>query len=514
MLRFDVYHGGAPAEHIDLSGAYVFAQDNIPVRADLAATRGQISCMKRTAGACGLALLWDAGEPGRMILPTTRLPDRERPYNLNLELARARLMHLMQKREDWGLFDYEEADWLNGELGQVRGRFVDALRCEASAEAAKVADEALSAAVTLGEKMALFHADIFLRRRRQSAAMNRVSFGCVVDLLSNTERYRARLAEAFDFVAVPTCWKKLAPKERAYRWEGIDDWVNWAVAHRRGIHAGPLVSFDPAAVPEWLYIWEHDYEALRDIIYEHLQRIVQRYERKVRVWKAVSGLHAHNSFDLSFEQIMELTRMSCSVVKRLAPRSTVLIDLVLPWGEYYARNQRTIPPLLYADMAVQSGIKFDGFGVQLYLGVPRDGMFVRDLAQVSALLDEFVGFGMPLYITGVQVPSEITPDAWDAWGGSAPAAEAGHWHTEWNPRLQAEWLQAFARVAISKPFVESICWRDLADYEGHYLPHGGLCRNDLQAKLVFKELRNFRAWLVSAEDTPIDQQTGEEGFDS
>jgi hypothetical protein len=179
--------------------------------------------------------------------------------------------------------------------------------------------------------------------------------------------------------------------------------------------------------------------------------------------------------------------------------------LVLPWGEYYARNQRTIPPLLYADMAVQSGIKFDGFGLQLCMGVPRDGLYVRDLLQVSSLLDEFMGFGVPLHISATQVPSDVTPDAWDAWGGRAPASEGGRWHHSWNPRLQAEWLQAFCRVALSKPYVETICWRDLADYEGHYLPHGGLCRNDLAPKLAFRELRNFKAALTSLEDL-IEQQ--------
>ena len=509
MLRFEVYRDGVSAEHIDLAGAYVFGQDGIPVRADLAAGSGQISCMKRTLGACGLALMWDVGQPGRILLPTTHLPDRKGPYNLNLELLRAQVMHLMRKSEDWGLFDYDDAAGLNGELESIRRRFVDALTCAGAAEAAAIADTALAQAVILGEKMALFHADIFLDRRRQTSAVRRVGFGCVVDLLSTTPRYRQRLREIADFVTIPTNWKKLAPKERTYRWEHIDDWVNWAVGLGRPIHAGPLVSFDPADVPEWLYIWEHDYEALREMIYEHLQRIVQRYEKKVRVWKVVSGLHAHNNFNLTFEQIMELTRMSCSLVKRLAPHATVLIDMVLPWGEYYARNQRTIPPLLYADMAVQSGIKFDAFGVQIYQGVPADGMYVRDLLQLSSLLDEFVGLGVPLHVTGAQAPSDVSADAWDAWAGKAPVAQAGRWHQDWNPRLQAEWLQALCRTAISKPFVETICWRDLADYEGHYLPHGGLCRNDMQPKLAFKELRNFKASLLATEEV-IDQQDAAE----
>jgi hypothetical protein len=498
MLRFNVYREGSLAEHIDLSGAYLFGQDGIPVRAELAAAKGQISCKKRSPGACGLSLLWDAGAPGRLMLGTSRLPDQGAPYNLNVELARAAVMRLIRKREDWGLFDYEEAAPLNERLGRVQGRFVDALTAETPEQAARAADEALSEAVTLGERMALFHADIFLRRRRQSPAGSRLSFGCVADLLSVTQRYRQRLLEAFDFVSIPMSWKRLAPKERSYRWEHVDDWVNWAVANRRAIHAGPLVSFDPAHVPEWLYIWEHDYEALRDLIYEHIQTVITRYERKVRLWRVVTGLHAHNSFNLSFEQIMELTRLSCSLAKKLAPRSVVLVDVVGPWGEYYARNQRTIPPLLYADMAVQSGVKFDAFGLQLYQGVPRDGMYVRDMMQVSSMLDEFVGFGVPLHVTGVQTPSDVSADAWDAFGGKAPAGEAGHWHNAWNQRLQAEWLQAFSRVAMSKPYLESLCWRDLADYEGHYLPYGGLCRNDLSAKLAFKELRNFRASIHAA----------------
>jgi hypothetical protein len=44
--------------------------------------------------------------------------------------------------------------------------------------------------------------------------------------------------------------------------------------------------------------------------------------------------------------------------------------------------------------------------------------------------------------------------------------------------------------------VESLCWRDLADYEGHFLPHGGLCKNNMEPKLAFTELKNFRAKLA------------------
>ncbi len=503
MLRFDTYRDGAAADETDLSGVYLFGQDGIPVRGDVVADGGRITCTKHVPGACGLALLWDAGKSGRLLLSTTRLPDRGAPYNLNVELARAQMARLLQKREDWGLFDYDDARELNEQFRLVREKFVASLQAADPAEAAALADEALEVGVTLGERTALFHADIFLNRRKASQLTGpRTSFGCRVDLPSTAETYSERLREGFDFIALPMPWKATEPKEQQYHFGQIDAWINWAARARKPIHAGPLVSFEPDNLPEWLYIWEHDYETVRDLIYERVQQVVRRYGRQVAVWKAVSGIHAINSFNMSFEELMELTRMCCLLVKRLAPRSQVMIELLLPWGEYYARNQRTIPPMLYADMAVQSGVKFDAFGVRLLMGVPVDGHFVRDLLQISSLLDEFVGLGKGVHVTACEVPSGVAPDAWDAWGGQADVSRAGHWHAPWSARLQAEWLQAFYRIGISKPFVESICWQDLADYEGHCIPHGGLCRNDNAPKLAFKELRNFRASLLAATPPP------------
>ena len=507
MLQFEAYCNGKAASEVDLDGAYVFGQDDIPIRADLAASGNMITCSKRVPGASGLALMWKAEPAGQYLLQTTRLPDRDRPYHLNIELARAQLMRLIQKREDWGLFDYAEAKPLNVELEAVCRQFIEALKLGDPAQAAIVADQALAASLTLGEKLALFHADAFISRRKAAApAAMRIGFGCLADLATVAEGYQEAMRESFDFVSVPVPWKHLEPKEGQHHFAEIDTWLNWAARSRKLVHMGPLLSFEPAQLPDWLYIWEHDYEALRDLIYEHVQRIVKRYERHVRVWNVVSGLHAHNNFNLSFEQIMELTRMCCLLVKKLSPKAQVMIELTTPWGEYYARNQRTIPPLLYADMAVQSGIKFDAFGLQLLLGVPADGYFLRDLMQISSLLDEFVSLSKGLHITACQVPSEATPDPADAWSGQLSPARAGFWHAPWSQRLQAEWLQAFYRIAMSKPFVETLCWRDLADEASHCIPHGGLCTTVKEPKLSYKELRNFRASLLTGTVAATDVQ--------
>jgi len=496
MIQFEVYRDGKLAGDMDLSGAYVFGQDAIPVRADITVSKGTIRCSKRVPGPAGLAVLWDVGQAGTFMLSTVRLPERKAPYNLMVELARAQLFKIIQKREDWGLFDFADAEELNDSFDKIRKDFIGALHASDPSEAAGIGARTLSDAITLGEKMALFHADIFLKRRKASGqAANRTSFGTAVDLSATNKPYNTRLQEVADFFHIPMAWKSIEPKEQVYDFKQTDKWIDFAARAQRPVHAGPLLSFGNLNLPERLYIWEHDYEALRDLVYEYIQNVVTHYEGKVQVWNVVSGIHGNNTFNLSFDQLMELTRMSCLLVKKLAPNSKVMIELVMPWGEYYARNQRSIPPLMYADMAVQSGVKFDSFGVQILMGVPRDGHFVRDLLQISAMLDEFVAFGKSVHVSTCQVPSNTVVDPDDAWEGKAPITEAGKWHAPWSPRLQAEWLQAFYRIGISKPFVESVCWGDLADRGEQSIPHGGLCSHAMEPKLAFRELRNFKAFI-------------------
>ena len=203
----------------------------------------------------------------------------------------------------------------------------------------------------------------------------------------------------------------------------------------------------------------------------------------------IEGVHADNVFNFTFEQIMELTRVTVLLVKQTVPKAQATIDLVAPWGEYYARNQRTIPPVFYADMVAQSGVGFDGIGVQFLFGTPVDGMYVRDMFQISDKLDRLGNLGKPIHVTAVQVPSRSA--------STGSADPAGCWLKPWDETVQAKWLKEFCTVALSKPFVESITWRDLADREPGpgVIPSGGLLNGDLSPKLSYKVLKEFRSEL-------------------
>ncbi len=493
MLQFEVFHRPVSAKGMDLSGSYLFGQDDVPLRADLAGEDCTITCTKSAPGPCGLAILWDAGRSGRFLLGTTRLPERSQPYNLNLELARAQIVRLYRKQEDWGLLDYADAKDLNEEFNQVRAIFIEAVATDVTdpAAAAVPADKSLEKALLLGEKFTLFHADAMNNRRAVNGA-GCLTLGCRVDLGTNDETYQDQLREVFDFIRLPTPWTHVEPMEHIYDFTHIDAWCNWAARQNMPLHAGPLLSFAPSQMPDWLRFWKGDFGGLRRVILTHIQKVVERYARGVRVWCVVSGLNAVNAFNLSFNQITDLTRQACTLVKRLAPQSQVLIDLAAPWGEYYARNQRTTPPLLYADIASQCDLRFDALGLPLQMGVPVNGYYVRDLMQISSLLDELMMQDKKLHITACGVPSSVRSDPLDAWGGTEPIAEAGKWRGSWSPKLQAEWLEAVFQIARSKPHVESLCCADLADIPGQVIPHGGLCRLNMQPKASYEKLRNFR----------------------
>jgi GH35 family endo-1,4-beta-xylanase len=344
-------------------------------------------------------------------------------------------------------------------------------------------------AVRAGDAISQHTAESGWARRRQSGGFTRRVLGQAVDGRPPSEAYCKRLAAVADFAVLPFTWRLIEPAEQRFDWKVLDTWVEWLTKQRIPIRGSDLVCFSEQSLPDWIYIYEHDFEAIRDLIYEHVRRVISRYAPYVHGWDVVSGIHAHNSLSFSFEELLELTRMATAIARQLAPRNPLSIDLCAPWGEYYARNQRTIPPHLYADMVLQSGIQFDAFGLRLHFGVPRDGFFVRDMFQVSSIIDRF-NIGKPLHISAVGVPS-VTKSGTDSSAGQ----DGGDWHGPWTEAQQARWLREFYRIALAKPFVDTVTWRPFCDRDPYFLAHGGLLRADLSPKPAYEEILQVKASL-------------------
>jgi hypothetical protein len=491
-VTFEIYREGQRLSEFSLVGAVAMGPESVPVQADLSFENSLLIVNRPDTSATGVAVLWDMGSPGAFFLETTRLMPRERPYNLNVELTRFRLMKIVQKQEDWNLFDFAKAEKFGPKFHEAQQIFAEALgKLDEPADAAVLADMALTMAVELSEEIGAFHSDLLIQRRRANGAFVRHVVGCNIDPSVQNEKYRETLSGNADYAIIPMSWRKLEPQEHKFDTAAVDEWIELLSKKRVPIIAGPLIQLDEKNLPDWMFIWEHDFDSIRELAYEYVQRIVQRYRKAVSMWNIVAGLHTNGAFSLSFEQIIELTRLLVSQVKALLPNTRTLITITQPFGEYHARKAPSVPPLLYAEMVAQAGINFEAFGLEIEMGVPSPGRFTRDLFQLSCLLDKFSGFGRPLFLTAVGVPGRGTPDPSDLSDGRLDPSRGGRWRRPWDPQLQAEWMEAFYHLALSKPYVESIAWSNLADLHPS-LPAGGLLDDVLRPKPAFLKLQEMR----------------------
>jgi len=481
MLKFTVLVDGQEPADLDLDQAYLVGPDDEPIRSQMRLLGKNLFCEKRSQGLAALVVPWTVPDVGRVMLRTTHLAERERAYNLLVELLRGRVLQDWEKKEDWGYaYSGPTAAFLQG-FAAVKRQFAQALAALDSPErASALASEALTSAVLLGEDLTLEHARRGLIYRRDHRELVHLDFGCRIEPECRDKAYQDRVFESFNYAVLPFDWRRIEPREQEFQWAALDYWVNWLADKGIAIKAGQVLRFTEACVPDWLYIWEGDFDNIRDCAFEHVLRCVKRYANRIEHWDIATGLHVENCLKFSLDQIMEMTHMSARVIKKNAPHASAVVDVVMPWGDYSARNPRSIWPLRYVEMCVNGGIEFDAIGLQVFLGA-RD-FYCRDILEISALLDLFGSFGKAVHVTAAGVPSANAPDPLDLTEGMRDVADAGRWHQPWDEAVQSQWVDWFYHIAVGKPFVTTVSWTELSDRKGHQFPHAGLIDAQLQPK--------------------------------
>ncbi len=560
MLTFILADAVEAARGRNPTQQYLFGNDEIPITAEIERQPGLVRATTQAPEAAGIAVQIDLdalgvavgrenGEPlGKVTLTTCLLPHREKPYVLALELARKRVMQLVHKLEEWGMFDLGPDDPAIERYEAARRMFTEALVAQrrsgtwvpgAMGESERLACLALLLAAEAGERLATrqterlwsprmsgdLHTQAcahYERMQQESPPAGapilipgnigvvlpgRPMIGCSVSPAAFSEALGRLVMATCDFVSVPIRWGEMEPTEGKYAFAGTDRWIEWAVRTAKlPVVAGPLIDFRPSCVPEWLYIWENDYETLRELIAEHVKQIVTRYRRTVRRWTVASGLHVNSNFALGFEQMMDLTKVSVQLVRKLHPQANVVLEITQPWGEYYATNRKSVPPQLYADMIVQAGLPVDAFGIRLQLGQPRPGQAVRDLMAISSMLDRFAEFEKPIIVTAMGAPAGVVAAPRGENGkpgepktGADGSLEPGYWHRPWSEAQQAEWLGQVGAMVLAKPYVHSLCWHELFDTPAApEMTSGGLISQTGTARPAMMKLAELRRGVREA----------------
>jgi len=485
-VRFQVFENGKVADEFTLYGAYLFGTDGIAVRkAKITFKDGFIECSKPNMATAGLALLWNIEGFGRILLPTTCLPERERPYILNVELARARLMCIINKREDWSLFDSIK------ELGDISHQAQSLLirsiqNISDPPKASEFADGSLRKSIVFSEKLTAKHADMYFKVRGKNRSFGRGCLGCQIDPVRIGEpEYIKRVQELFGSVTIPINWGQIECQKGHYDFSVIENCLKILDKKRLSITAGPLLCFSKEYLPQWLLSSNVGFEKIREAGYKFILSTVGQFAPVIHTWRIISGLNVFNHFGFNFEQVLEMTRAANMAVKASGESRTLkIIEISNPWGEYYSSTPNTIPPLVYVDMIVQSGINFDAFGLQMHFGRNQAGMHAKDMLQMSSVLDFFGPIAKPLHVTEVEVPSRHS-------GGEFDVNVAGVWHEKWDQQKQRQWIEQFYKIALSKPFVDTVTYANLTDSADNKIANSGLLTENLEPKESFKTLKKF-----------------------
>ncbi|RNC80837.1 MAG: hypothetical protein ED559_03270 [Phycisphaera sp.] len=482
MLSFAVFDSTGPAGEWSTADSHVFGQDEVPVPAEVRAEPGRIVCEKHSAEAAGLATIFppvDESSGCPLFLQTCLLPERDEPYLLSLELARQRIMTLFNKLEDWSLTDLPIDHPAMAAIDGARQAFTKALVSHRlnrggdgsySAEADRLSREALELALKASGALVAAQTERALPDRVSGATYaNAVGKDLSEGPLSGpavkspndtglvlpvkpavsvglnpvqfSEPLQKLVTDGCDFVALPTRWRDMEPDEGKYSFGPTDRWIEWAVRHAKmPVSAGPVVDLGRSNVPDWLYIWEHDYETLREVVYEHVKNVITRYRRTVPRWTVLSGLNRNENFQLSFEQMMDLTRMTMLLARKLHPQGKMQIEVLHPFSGEPGHRPRSLPGALYAEMVQQAGIGVDAWAVRLELDRPRPGMMRRDLMALSSALDRYALLDRPIAVTAVSRAQEP---------GAAEMNED-----------DAIWLRKAMELVVSKPSVMSFVWQE------------------------------------------------------
>jgi hypothetical protein len=252
---------------------------------------------------------------------------------------------------------------------------------------------------------------------------------------------------------------------------------------------GPLIDFHGSRLPAWLLKREKSLAGVTSFTCNYVATVVKRYRGRIRTWQLTAGSNIGSPFGLSEDEILWLTLRVAEAARQADPGSELVIGLAQPWGDYLAMAPRTHSPFVFADNLVRSGLNLAALNLEMVMGVWPRGSYCRDLLDASRIMDLYSLLGVPLQIT-LGYPSHPGTDE-----RACPdfKINAGHWRTGFTPEIQADWAEAFARLALCKPPVKSVVWTHLNDGESHLFPGCGLIDAQGNVKPAVSRLAQLRA---------------------
>ncbi len=484
VMRFRVH----PPERLNdemVREAYLTGLDRIAWRVETNAEGGILTLRRAATESANLHLPWSIGGHGTVTLASGCLIERPEPYLVPLELARGTLSQLRNQLADWQAIGLNVPQPIRSRVREATLQFARAATSQDDlSECTKHAEASLRQSYEAGILLTATYTDQCISVRRRGGGRLAAWLGADLGfgLLDNPTA--TSFLQAFNAANVPVCWHDIEATEGSHYWAICDRQIEWCRAHELRTVAGPLLKLAPHGLPDWLALWEDDFENLLAFVEEYVSAAVTRYRGKVDLWQCAGRVNTGNVLDLSEQDKLRLTARSVELVRQLDPDTPAAISLDQPWAEYMSRRNVDFPPLHFADALIRAGLRISGLVLELNLANTPGGTLPRSPLELSRQIDVWGTLGLPLYLY-VSVPSDVTEDPLARRPAQLPPGK-------WTRRVQQAWVARWVPLMLAKPCVAGVFWNQLRDAEPHEFPHAGLFGPQGGPKAALKTLAAIR----------------------
>src|SRR5262249_41390926 len=150
-------------------------------------------------------------------------------------------------------------------------------------------------------------------------------------------------------------------------------------------------------------------------------------------------LNVSNDFSHDEQDRLRLAVLAMESIRRVDPRTPIVITIDQPWGSFMSRQECDLSPLHFADALVRGDLGLAGIGLEINLGYAPSGSEPRDVLEFSRQMDRWSTLGLPLLVI-LNVPGGAGNDPL-AGAGARLTRNSGD--TSLSSASQLAWAESF-----------------------------------------------------------------------
>ncbi|EAQ81247.1 hypothetical protein [Blastopirellula marina] len=468
--------------------AYVVDYDQVPRRSKVQHDGKILSIDFEGDDSVKLRIPWNVDEFQSYFLATCSLRPRTEPYHLALEVARGVLSRLKALIAVCDGADIEQTEAFYAALGEAIEAFTIAATSDHHSEASQIASqECIGHTAEAFAQLTNVYRDAAIDFIQEHAPHRTFLYGVNIRNEHPSADASALLRPAFNTAVVSPVWKDCEPNEGRFDFEKVREQIRWCRSQGMRVVGGPVANLDDLNVPDWLYLWDNDFNSLLGFQLQYVETATRNLHGMTDLWYCSSGVNTTRAFHLTEEQQLRLLVGSIETMRRNDPQTPVLVSFDHPWGDYLSHAHRDLAPIHFAEEIVRANLGVTGVGVELNFNDCEGAIFPRDPFEVIRLLDQWGMLGLPLFVT-LTFPSSRRFD-------KRAAHQISDHESPTFPisrRRQRQFVESLVPLILSHPQTQAIFWNQFTDATAHVYPNAGLFDRRDRPKSTLRSLREIR----------------------